>query len=139
MADAISDARRALEMERADLQGKLDQIETALTALGGLAPPSRMGRGGVRRGPGRPAGRGRGRGAAGRLPRGALAESVLTYLDGRGREATHGEQILQHLESTGMAPRGANPKASLQNALQRLEKQGKVRNIGRNRWRRLSR
>jgi hypothetical protein len=138
MADAISEARRALEMERADLQEKLDQIETALTALGGLVPPSRMGRGGARRGPGRPPGRRR-RGAAGRLPRGALAESVLSYLDGRGREATHGEELVQQLDSTGMAPRGANPKASLQNALQRLEKQGKVRNIGRNRWRRLSR
>ena len=71
------------------------------------------------------------------LPRGALTEAILVFLDTRGRQAVHADAILAHLQASGSAPVGRNPKASLGNALTRLEKQARVRNIGRNRWRRL--
>ncbi len=74
---------------------------------------------------------------ANRLPQGALTAAILAFLDRQGRQAVHADAILAHLQASGSAPVGRDPKASLGNALTRLEKQAQVRNIGRNRWRRL--
>ena len=71
------------------------------------------------------------------LPRGALTGTILAFLDSQGRQAVHADAILAHLQASGSAPVGRNPRASLGNALMRLEKQARVRNVGRNRWRRL--
>ena len=71
------------------------------------------------------------------LPRGALTGAILAFLDRQGRQAVHADTILAHLQASGSAPVGRSPKASLGNALTRLEKQAQVRNIGRNRWRRV--
>ncbi len=71
------------------------------------------------------------------LPRGALSGAILAFLDRQGRQAVHADAILAHLQASGAAPVGRNPKASLGNALTRLETQAQVRNIGRNRWRRV--
>ncbi len=76
------------------------------------------------------------RSSAGRAPRGTLLQSILTALEGQGRQAAHADALLELLRATGNLPNGQHPKANLVNALTRLEKQGKVRNIGRNRWRR---
>ena len=76
--------------------------------------------------------------AKGRAPRGAISAAVESYLGAHGRKAIHASEILQALQDQGTAPEGRFPKASLLNTLQRLEKQGKVRNIGRNRWRKLT-
>ena len=50
---SVEQAKRALEAERASLQGQIDQIDAALAALGGgssKAKPASSGRGGARRG-----------------------------------------------------------------------------------------
>ena len=119
MADAIEVARQALQAEREAMQQRLDQVERALQALGDRRPPA-------------------GRAARKRkqLPRGALTGGILAFLQAQGRMATHATDILAHLQREGAGPVGANPKDSLSNALARLAAQGRVVNIGGNRWRR---
>ncbi len=124
MSDAITQARDDLRAEQAELQQQLTQIEQALAALDGIAPPAPTAPAAPRRS------------SAGRAPRGALLQSILTTLEGQGRQAVHADALLELLRETGNLPNGRHPKANLVNALTRLEKQGKVRNIGRNRWRR---
>ena len=118
MADGIAVALSALTQERANLQRRISDVDRALQALGGV-------------GPGR---RGRQHGRVDRVPRGSLTAGIEQIL--AGQEAPiHADEILESLRGSGAAPRGANPKASLVNALTRMAKQGKVRNTGRNRWR----
>ena len=124
MPDAIATARQALQQERTALQAQLDRIEHALTALEGGKPPQAR----------RPVPR-QARKAGGRRPRGQGAEAVVAFLAAQGRKAIHGDQILEHLQAEGLAPGGQHPKATLANTLRRLAAQGRVRNIGRNRWR----
>ncbi len=71
------------------------------------------------------------------LPRGALTGAIRALQGRQGRQAVHADAILAHLQANGSAPVGRAPKASLGNALLRLERQAQVRNIGRNRWRRI--
>ena len=118
MADGIVVARDALTAEPPDLQRRLADVERALQALGG----------GSEARPGRP------RGRVDRVPRGSLTAGIEAVLAEQSRPI-HADQILEALRAQGSAPRGANPKASLVNALTRMAKQGKVRNTGRNRWR----
>ncbi len=116
MPDGIAVARAALTQERADLQRRVSAVDRALSALGGI-------------GPGR---RGR-QGRVDRVPRGSLTAGIEEVLAGQ-RAPMHADAILEALRAQGAASRGANPKASLVNALTRMAKQGKVRNAGRNRW-----
>ncbi len=153
-SDSIRSARESLLEEQREIRSQIGDLEargreldkavaSLDTLLGGRRrgpgrPPGRLGRP-----PGRPPGSGKpgpkpGRSASGRAPRGAIAAGIEEFLTGKGRQAVHGSEILAALEERGVAPQGAFPKASLLNTLQRLEKQGKVRNIGRNRWRKLT-
>ena len=120
MADGITVAREALTAERVDLQRRIADVDRALQALSGL---------GTARGP-----RGRQRGRVDRVPRGSLTAGIEQTLASQS-EPIHADEILEALRGRGAAPRGANPKASLVNALTRMAKQGKVRNTGRNHWR----
>ena len=117
MPDGIAVARAALTQERADLHRRISDVDRALSALGGI-------------GPGR---RGRQQGRVDRVPRGSLTAGIEDVLAGQ-RAPMHADAILEALRARGAASRGANPKASLVNALTRMAKQGKVRNAGRNRW-----
>lgn len=118
MADGITVARDALTAERVDLQRRIVDVDRALQALSGVGT----------------ARRGRQRGRVDRVPRGSLTAGIEETLASQ-REPIHADEILEALRARGSAPRGANPKASLVNALTRMAKQGKVRNTGRNRWR----
>ncbi len=121
--------REATLAEMQALQERVERVDVALASLDGLT--------------------GRGSRATGARPRrrdvtsrpatrrGAITEAVDAYLDGQGRKAVHGDQILEHLVSVGTAPSGKNPKASLQTILRNLAEQGRTKNIGRNRWRKL--
>lgn len=137
---AIQDALAALRGERSEaeaelraLEARVAELDRAIASIDAVSGDGRrLPRGGGRSGA-RRAGAKRGR------PRGAITEAILGYLDAQGRGATHASEILRHLEGQGVAPVGAHPKASLANTLIRLERQGKVRNIGRNRWRRVRR
>lgn len=120
MADGITVAREALTAERVDLQRRIADVDRALQALSGI---------GTARGP-----RGRQRGRVDRVPRGSLTAGIEQTLSSQS-EPIHADEILEALRGRGAAPRGANPKASLVNALTRMAKQGKVRNTGRNHWR----
>ena len=118
MADGITVARDALTAERADLQRRIGDVDRALQALSGVGA----------------ARQGRQRGRVDRVPRGSLTSGIERALAGETKPI-HADEILEALRASGSAPRGANPKASLVNALTRMAKQGKVRNTGRNRWR----
>ncbi len=118
MADGVTVARNALTAERAELQRQLAKVERALQALGGAAPAASERRGSH----------------IGRVPRGSLTAGIEQILTGQSAPI-HANEILDALRTNGAAPRGANAKASLVNALTRLAKQGKVRNTGRNHWR----
>jgi hypothetical protein len=118
MADGITVARNALTAERADLQGRIADVDRALQALSGVGT----------------ARRGRQRGRVDRVPRGSLTAGIEETLASQSAPI-HADEILEALRARGSAPRGANPKASLVNALTRMAKQGKVRNTGRNHWR----
>ena len=133
---AVAQARESLLAERerltgtiADLQSALQQVEGALTALGAPMKPRRRRRRTVAQR----------RRTGGRKREGTTTEAVETFLAGQGRKAVHADAILEHLGEAGRAPGGKNPKATLASTLRRLATQGRVRNVGRNRWRALRR
>ena len=64
-----------------------------------------------------------------------MVSLIESYVSDQGRKATHADEILSHLASIDRAPGGKNPKATLQTTLAQLQKRGRVKNIGRNRWR----
>ncbi len=118
MADGITVAREALTAERVDLQRRIADVDRALQALSGMGTARRGGQ----------------RGRVDRVPRGSLTAGIEETLASQSAPI-HADEILEALRARGSAPRGANPKASLVNALTRMAKQGKVRNTGRNHWR----
>ncbi len=146
MSDSIRSARESLLQEQRDVRQQMSDLESrsreldkAIGSLDGLLGGARRGPGRPpKRGPGRPPGSGAGRKVGLRAPRGSISTAVEEFLASQGRAAVHGSAILAALEEQGVAPQGAYPKASLLNTLQRMQKQGKVRNIGRNRWRKLT-
>jgi hypothetical protein len=148
MPQSIKDARAAVLAEREqiaasirDLEGQLKEIDSVLASLdriAGSAPAgARTRRGTARRTAARPTSNGsqaKGRGRRG--PRaGSMASTIESYLQEQGRKATHMDQIMEHLEQASRAPGGKNPKGSLRTTLYQLEKAGRIRNIGKNRWR----
>ena len=137
--NSVSEARRNLLAERdqvvanmKELQAKSDALDTALasidTLLGRSSAPApargRRGRPGPRR-------------TVRRRREGTIGEAIETYLAQHGRQAIHANQILEQLESAGRAPSGKNPKATLGTTLRQLAERGRVRNIGKNRWRKI--
>jgi hypothetical protein len=135
----IKEAREALLDERQRTAQRLSEIDAALSALDSLLgqerAPSSNGRVSATRGraagPGTRAGK-----TIGRAPReGTMAAVIESFLSDQGRKATHAEEVLRHLQNIEKAPGGKNPKASVEQTLRQLEQRGRVKNIGRNRWR----
>lgn len=150
MAQSIKDARAAVLAEREQIAASIRQMEGQLKELDSvLASLDRLA-GGAPAGTTRARGATRGRaatrtssngrqaqaGRGGRGPReGSMASTIESYLQAQGRKATHMDQIMEHLEQAQRAPGGKNPKGSLRTTLYQLEKSGRIRNIGKNRWR----
>ena len=136
----LSEERNAAQREIEALQVRIGDLDAAIAQLsslvGGPRPARRRGRppgSGAGAGPGRPRGR---RGPRGRRE-GTISAAIEDFLDAQGRKAIHGDEILEHLSGAGKSPTGKDPRATLQSMLHRLAKRGSVRNIGRNRWRRI--
>lgn len=146
MPRSIKDAREAVLAEREqvvasirELEGQLKELDSVLASLdrigdGATARTTTRGR--------RPAGarassNGRSAGGRGRRgPRaGSMASTIEAFLQEQGRKATHMDDIMTYLEGVNRAPGGQNPKGSLRTTLYQLEKAGRIRNIGKNRWR----
>ena len=130
----LSEERNAAQQEIQALQVRIGELDAAIAQLGSLAGGPRPAR---RRGrpPGSGAGAGRGRPRGRR--EGTISAAIEDFLDSKGRKAIHGDAILEHLAGAGKSPTGKDPRATLQSMLHRLAKRGSVRNIGRNRWRRI--
>jgi hypothetical protein len=141
----IKEARQALLEERnriaaaiKEQQQKLSEVDAALRSLDSL-----MGNGRVARGrrpattrAAQPAGR---TARKGRPPReGTMAAAIEAFLADQGRKAAHANAVLEHLQGVGKAPSGKNPKASVEQTLRQLEQRGRVKNAGRNTWRKLA-
>ena len=158
-------ARNEKQAQVEALQAEVTQIEAALQALAALpsgaaapapaaeaAPPAEKPKpaNGRRRRRGRPAkaaaaapaaaqkaapANGRRRRATQSRP-GTISAAVEDYLDANHPKAIHASEVLDHLESSGQTP-GGNARNVLQSTLNRLQERGTVRNIGKNRWRRI--
>ena len=152
--NAIEQARVQLQTARDEIQAEIDklqadaaQLEIALAALPGAAPPPAPRR---RRGrqpaqaaqPAQPAAaekapptNGRRRRTAQSRP-GTISAAIEDFLDSHHPRALHATDILDHLAAQGNTP-GGNARNVLQSTLNRLQDRGSVKNIGRNRWRRV--
>lgn len=157
-------ARNEKQAQVEALQAEVTQIEAALQALAALpsgaaapapaaepAPPAEKPKpaNGRRRRRGRQAkaaaapppaqkaapANGRRRRATQSRP-GTISAAVEDYLDANHPKAIHASEVLDHLESSGRTP-GGNARNVLQSTLNRLQERGTVRNIGKNRWRRI--
>ena len=67
---------------------------------------------------------------------GTISAAVEDFLDANHPNAVHASEVLEHLESSDNTP-GGNARNVLQSTLNRLQERGTVRNIGKNRWRRI--
>ena len=67
---------------------------------------------------------------------GTISAAVENFLDEHHPRALHASEVLEHLQSSGSTP-GGNAKNVLQSTLNRLQERGTVKNIGKNRWRRV--
>ena len=67
---------------------------------------------------------------------GTISAAVEDFLDTKHPNAVHASEVLEHLESSDNTP-GGNARNVLQSTLNRLQERGTVRNIGKNRWRRI--
>ena len=140
MANVIQQTRDQLFAEReqttsalGDLEAQVAQLDAAIEALGAL-----LGRGRPSRAATAPPRR-RGTSGVSMEPRaGTIAAAIEGYLGDQGRTAVHAAQIVEHLQGQGRAPSGKNPKATVETTLFQLAKRGRVRNIGRNRWRKVT-
>ena len=81
------------------------------------------------------AGNGRRRRATKSRP-GTISAAVEDFLDTKHPNAVHAAEVLDHLASSGSTP-GGNARNVLQSTLNRLQERGTVRNVGKNRWRRI--
>ena len=155
-------ARNEKQAQIVALQGEVAQIDGALTALAGLpassssapaapmrasAPAKPKPANGRRRRakaaaaaapaaekPKKPA-NGRRRRATKSRP-GTISAAVEDYLDAKHPNAVHASEVLDHLSTSGSTP-GGNARNVLQSTLNRLQERGTVRNVGKNRWRRI--
>ena len=140
-------ARDSIQAEIDKLQADAAQLDIALAALPGAAPPPAPRR---RRGrqpaqaaqPAQtaaadktPPTNGRRRRAAQSRP-GTISAAIEDFLDSNHPRALHASDILDHLAAEGSTP-GGNARNVLQSTLNRLQDRGSVKNIGRNRWRRI--
>ena len=110
-SNAVDKARKLLEQRRDELRAELNQIESALSGLGGS-----------RRGPGRPRGSGSSRPAGGRRRRrrgGTRAEHALTFI-----EANPGATAAEIATAMGIKPN------YVYRVMAELEKDGRVRKDG---------
>lgn len=161
----LETARNEKQAQIVALQGEVAQIDGALTALAGLptsssapaaapAAPTRASapakpkpaNGRRRRAkaaaaaapaaekPKKPA-NGRRRRATKSRP-GTISAAVEDYLDAKHPNAVHASEVLDHLSTSGSTP-GGNARNVLQSTLNRLQERGTVRNVGKNRWRRI--
>ena len=149
MPRSMKDARDAVLAEREQIAASIRELEDQLKELDGvLATLDRIGGAqgnGAQRAPrgsatrqstGGASSNGRSAGSGRRGPRaGSMASRIESFLQGQGRKATHMDDIMTYLEQAGRAPGGKNPKGSLRTTLYQLEKSGRIRNIGKNRWR----
>lgn len=67
---------------------------------------------------------------------GTISAAVEDYLDAKHPNAVHASEVLDHLAAAGSTP-GGNARNVLQSTLNRLQERGTVRNVGKNRWRRI--
>ena len=81
------------------------------------------------------AGNGRRRRATKSRP-GTISAAVEDFLDTKHPNAVHASEVLDHLASSDSTP-GGNARNVLQSTLNRLQERGTVRNVGKNRWRRI--
>lgn len=159
-------ARNEKQAQIVALQGEVAQIDGALTALAGLpatgssapvavpaAPPRasapakpKPANGRRRRAKAKVAAapaaekpkkstNGRRRRATKSRP-GTISAAVEDYLDSKHPNAVHASEVLDHLSTAGSTP-GGNARNVLQSTLNRLQERGTVRNVGKNRWRRI--
>ncbi len=145
----IEQAREHLETARRDVQEQIErlqheaeQLDAALAALPAPPAPRRRGR------PPRAAAsdappqaksapaNGRRRRVAQSRP-GTISAAVEDFLDSHHPKAVHASEILDHLVTVADREPGGNSKNVLQSTLNRLQERGTVRNVGRNRWRRV--
>ena len=145
----IEQAREHLETARRDVQEQIErlqheaeQLDAALAALPAPSPaPRRRGR------PPRAAAsdaphakaapaNGRRRRVAQSRP-GTISAAVEDFLDSHHPRAVHASEILDHLVTVAHREPGGNSKNVLQSTLNRLQERGTVKNVGRNRWRRV--
>ncbi len=138
---AVVQERERLQQEIRSLEAQLTEVDAAIASLDRIAHDGASRAGarstGLR---GRPAGR-RAQQSDGTRASGqgrttpTMVALIESYLDEQGRAAIHADQILDHLRTLDRAPSGKNPKATLQTTLAQLQKRGRVKNIGKNRWR----
>ena len=157
-------ARNEKQAQITALQSEVAQIDGALTALAGLpsgsssaapaAPPPaapvkpkpangrrRRAKAATAAAPApaakaKPkAGNGRRRRATKSRP-GTISAAVEDFLDTKHPNAVHASEVLDHLASSDSTP-GGNARNVLQSTLNRLQERGTVRNVGKNRWRRI--
>ena len=67
---------------------------------------------------------------------GTISAAVEDFLDSNHPNAVHASEVLAHLETSGNTP-GGNARNVLQSTLNRLQERGSVKNMGKNRWRRM--
>lgn len=67
---------------------------------------------------------------------GTISAAVEDFLDTKHPNAVHASEVLAHLETSGSTP-GGNARNVLQSTLNRLQERGTVKNVGKNRWRRM--
>lgn len=67
---------------------------------------------------------------------GTISAAVEDFLDTKHPNAVHASEVLAHLETSGSTP-GGNARNVLQSTLNRLQERGTVKNMGKNRWRRM--
>jgi hypothetical protein len=142
MPGSISDARAAVIEERERILASIREMEATLADLdAAIASLDRLSNGSApaARATGR---RGRRAGATQAAPRRgrvrgqpSMVSLIESYIEEQGRKSAHANDVLAHLEAIGRAPGGKNPKATVQTTLQQLQKRGRIKNIGRNRWR----
>ena len=140
-------ARNDIQTEIEKLQGDVAQLDIALAALPGAPPPPaprrRRGRQPAQAAQPAPTAaadkapptNGRRRRAAQSRP-GTISAAIEDFLDSNHPRALHASDILDHLAAEGSTP-GGNARNVLQSTLNRLQDRGSVKNIGRNRWRRI--
>ena len=67
---------------------------------------------------------------------GTISAAVEDFLDANHPNSVHASEVLAHLEDSGNTP-GGNARNVLQSTLNRLQERGSVKNVGKNRWRRM--